>query len=159
MKKNLALITAMLCLTAGFTACDDTENHAEATTTYYVGTDSISYSDPLNAEYDSLIINAFDSLGFTSYYFEEHAEVEMGVIANAIAICNSKADKKYLNSMASPVTLQQVATQLYKDNTELFNTKGINTPADINLKPMTIHTFLWCDSYNSYLNKKSVPIN
>lgn len=159
MKKNLFLLAAVACMAAGFTSCDDNDNHAEANCTYYVGTDSISYSDPLNAQYDSLIQNSFDSLGFTAYYFEEHAEVDVSWISNAIALCDSKAEKKYLNSMASPVTLQQVEERLYSDNKDFFNSKGISSAENINLQPMTIYTYLGSFTYNSIINRMSVRID
>ena len=158
MKKIIFFITAIFFLAIVSTSCDDTDNHAEATCVFYVGTDSIVYTNALDAQYDTLILKSVDSLQFTGYMFEETAQVNFNGIASAIALCNSQAEKNFLNKMKSPISLQQLEERLYLDNQDFFNERGITHAAEIDLHPMTIHTSLWSLTYNSKIKSSTANI-
>lgn len=158
MKKIIFFLTAIIFLATVSTSCDDTDNHAEATCTYYVGSDSIVYSNALDAQYDSLILRSIDSLQFTEYIFEETAQVNFNGIASAIALCNSQAEKKFLNKMNSPISLQRLEERLYHDNKTFFNERGIINASDIDLHPITIHVSLWSYTYNGKIKSSTANI-
>lgn len=158
MKKIIFFLTAISFLAIAATSCDDIDNHAEATSVYYVGADSIVYTNVLDAQYDTLILKSVDSLQFTGYSFEETAKVNFNGITSAIVLCNSQAEKKFLDKMESPISLHQLEERLYQDNKIFFNERGINNAAEIDLHPMTIHASLWSYTYMNKIKSSSANI-
>ena len=146
------MISIMLCLMAGITSCLDDSN-AEATCTYAVVSDSIVYTDTLDAVYDSLIHASLTTLEHANYTFQKSAEVDQSMTAYAVAKCDELAGTEFAANLAKAVTLSAIQNEMYKANSDFFTAKGITNAAGIGLHPFTVHLTLW-----NYSNQTAIGI-
>lgn len=152
MKKIFGLISTMLCLMAGITSCLDDSN-AEATCTYAVVSDSIVYTDTLDAVYDSLIHVSLTTLEYANYTFQKSAEVDQSITAYAVAKCDELAGTEFAANLSKTVTLSAIQNEMYKANSDFFTAKGITNAAGIGLHPFTVYLTLW-----NYSNQVAIGI-
>ena len=142
MKKILGFVSLMLCLATCIVSCmKDAE--AKATCTYAVLTDSIVYSDSLDAQYDSLIRVSLKTLGHSNYTFTESAEVDESSPAYAVAVCNDLAADQFTQNLKKEATLSAVQNEMFKANSDYFTAKGIPNAAAIGLHPFVAYLALW----------------
>lgn len=157
MKKITGFILATLCFTTSMTSCMN-DSGAEAKCTYYVVTDSIIYTDSLDAPYDSLIRACLMSLERSNYLFQESAKVDESLQEYAIAKCNEQAIQEFKTDIAQSLTLATVQNEMHKANSDYFTMQGIPNASAINLHPFTVHVSLWNYSFTGYLVSDKINV-
>lgn len=158
-KHSLALIIGALSICS----CSE-DSGADAKISYYITCDSIVYADPLNAQHDSIIVDALGYKGLQltgiECYFIESASVKQNSIPLAQATCNEQAKITY-DKKLSTLNREDIEYNTYKLNKEALNAEGITSASDLNLGKMTIYTTLWLLPFETskvMLDRKSFTV-
>ncbi len=139
------------------TACNDSDG--KATCTYYVGTDSIVYTDSLDrVAYDSLVISSIVSLNLTSYSFTKDGTSENGITSFAQQACDIKALDTFQKKYTSIPTLDDIRNELFSKNSQFFNEKNITSADDIDLRPFSVYLTLWNFTYDYSMQSIKIDI-
>lgn len=157
MKKHIFHLMALLLLGTSMISClDDTKT--KATCTYYVVADSITYSDTLDIQYDSLIHVGLTALGHEYYTFTKSAEVDQSLTSYAVSECDRQAVEVFTTNLKKSVTLSELQNEMYKANSDRFTAQGITNAAGIGLSPLTLHLSLWNSSNSVQLGGGDIDI-
>lgn len=149
-KSIMALLAIILCLSTCLTACMD-ETKAKADCTYYVIADSITYSDTLDLQYDTLVNKSLASLKRSYYTFTESASITGGLQFYAITKCDELAVQQFKEDIARQLKIADVQNEMYKANSIVFASQGITNAAEIPLHSFTLHLSLWNYTYKTKL--------
>lgn len=157
MKKIIGLLAVVLCLTTSLTACMD-DSKAEATCVYYVMADSVSYSDPQDIVYDTLVQKSLATLGHCFYTFSESAKVKESLQVYAVNECDRLADLQFKTNLGKSVTLSDLKNEMYKANSNDFASKGITHAEAIPLHSLTLHVSLWNYTLGTQLDAGTIRV-
>lgn len=156
MKKIIAFLFSMAII-AIISSCSD--NKSEANCTYYVAGDSIIYTDPLDAQYDSIIGLYFVSSKYVAYTYTESSKSNEGLVSYAIDQCDGMAVVEFQQKSPKTLSLSTVKDALYATNQKYFANQGITSPDDISLHPFTVYLTLWNLTYNGVLLNSMIDVN
>lgn len=156
MKKIITLLSAVAVLSIGMFSCSDAKS--EATCTYFVSGDSITYTDTLDMKYDSIIGNYIVASQYAAYTYKESARSNQGQTRYAIEDCNELAAQTFSTKSPTSLDLNLVKEELYNTNLQYFNDLGINNPDNIDLHAFTVYVTLWNYSYNYKLLDAKIEV-
>lgn len=157
MKKFIESI--LLFIGIAIVASCSKSSDGEATCTYYVGTDSIVYTDPADeVAYDSIIKLCIVSLNLTSYSFTEKGTSENGLPSYAVEVCNVKALNTFMKENPATLTLDAFRSELFNKNRSFFSEKNITAADDIDLHPFNVYLTLWNFTYDYSLHNSKIEI-
>ena len=157
MKNIIAFLSAVALLATIISSCSDSKS--EATCTYLVAGDSISYTNPIDARYDSIIGLYFVANKYASYTFTESAKTNEGLMSYAIDQCDGMAVTEFQQKSPKTLDLNTVQGALFSANQSYFNNLGITSADDIDLHPFTVYLTLWNYTYNGVLLNSKIEVN
>ncbi len=157
MKRNIFLLSLLMLLIAAFTSCSK-DPHADASCTYYVQTDSITFTTEDEAQHDSILKVYATEKGISSYVFKENASTDKSLISLAIEMCDQKALSTFQAKVPSALDLATVKTELYNSHTDHFTQEGILSVDDLQLQPFTIHITLLNYTYGVPLKNVDIYV-
>ena len=156
MKKIIFILAATATFAFGISACSDTKH--EATCTYYVSGDSISYTDTLDVKYDTILGNYLVASQYVAYTYKESAKTNQGLMKYAIEECDRLALQTFLSKSPTSLSLSLVKQELYAANLRLFDSLGISNPDSIDLDPFTVHISLWNYTYKGQMFNSKIEV-
>ena len=156
MKKIILILSAVATFAFGITSCSDPKH--EATCTYYVSGDSISYTDTLDVKYDTILGNYLVASQYVAYTYKESARTNQGLMDYAIEECDRLAMQTFISKTPTSLNLSLVKQELYEANLQLFNSQGINNPDSIDLAPFTVHISLWNYTYKGQMLNSKIEV-
>ncbi|MBO4672986.1 MAG: hypothetical protein J5616_01365 [Bacteroidaceae bacterium] len=156
MKKIIAFLSTMAII-AIISSCSDAKS--EANCTYFVAGDSITYTDSLDAQYDSIIGLYFVASKYVAYTFTESSKSNEGSVSYAIDQCDGMAVVEFQQKSPKTLSLNTVKNELFAANQTYFANQGITSSDSISLHPFTVYLTLWNLTYNGVLLNSQIEVN
>ena len=141
--KKITLFAVVLLATVFVSSCDK-ENNASSTLNYAGVCKTIHYSDSLNVNWNNLVKESFDLLGYTGTksIFSESATVDVSSIDYAQYLCHVQARNTYTTKLNS-LNLSQVKNSIFNTHTDSIIGLGFPRADSIPLKQFSAVFYLF----------------